>query len=200
MRSMSPGVVTVVVALSVIVPAGASAQTSTRDGDTSYVVGFQQRTHHPSAQASSGAHDSSYVITLERTVCLGECPAYVVTLNGRGYEQFTYLGRTVPVSDDLLRAGQVKHFRIAPGQVARLRRWVDSLGFFGIPEDWTGQGKNCPTAYTDAPSATITVIDQGRRHVVRHYYGCVAAPAVLTQIESRIDSTAQVWRWFNTTR
>jgi hypothetical protein len=178
----------------------ASAQSSVGVTDTSGVLSFRPRTSHASAQSSSGATDSSYVITLERTTCLGSCPAYVVTLTGRGYEQFTYLGRMAPVSGDPLHAGQVRHFRVASGRVARLRRWVDSLGFFDIPEDWTGRGSNCPTAYTDEPTATITVTDQGRRHVVRHYYGCTAAPAVLTLIEARIDSTAEVWRWFDTTR
>ena len=196
--SIALAVLTMGFVLNMALTAVASAQSSAGTRDT--VLGFQQRTRRASPQVSSGAHDSSYVITLERTTCLGECPAYIVTLNGRGYEQFTYLGRTVPVEGDPLHAGQVKQFRIASGRIARLRRWVDSLGFFEIPEDWTGHGKNCPTAYTDAATATVTVIDQGRRHIVRHYYGCAAAPAVLTRIETRIDSTAEVWRWFNATR
>jgi Domain of unknown function (DUF6438) len=186
------------VALMAAPMARASAQSSPGGNDTSFVLGFRPRTQAPFRP--SGANDSSYVIALERSNCLGTCPAYVVTLNGKGYERFTYLGRAASDGDDRLRAGDVRHFRIASGTIARLRRWVDSLGFFEIAEDWTQRGPNCRKASTDEATATITVIDHGRRHVVRHYDGCAAAPAVLSLIETRIDSTAQVWRWFDTNR
>ena len=125
-------------------------------------------------QGSASPGDTAFVITLERTVCYGTCPSYVVTATGDGNVQFE--GR------DFVKAKGKTKYRVDPKAIAALADDLEHRGYRHLAR------KNgvCPEA-TDMPSAKTSLTRNGSTTSYDHYYGDGCAPAELETIESRID-------------
>jgi hypothetical protein len=138
---------------------------------------------------SAVSHEAS--VELERTACLGTCPAYDVTIRRSGTVTFTYLavGRAMkwPV-------GTRDSISVPVEDVTRLFDTIDSVGYWSTPLDSAGRPV-CGVYITDQPTAIITVRYRGRSRVVRDYHGCVGRPRVLRLIEDQIDVTAHTARF-----
>jgi len=127
-----------------------------------------------------------FFITLGRTTCFGECPAYSVSIDAKG--NVTYEGRK------FVRVEGIQHDRIAVARVAALAEQIDRLGFFEL-EDWY-QAIQAPDGsriwITDLPKIFVSVTRGGRNKQILDYLG---APESLKQLEKQIDEVANTKRW-----
>jgi hypothetical protein len=117
------------------------------------------------------------VITMERTRCFGTCPAYRLTINGRG--EVVYEGR------DFVKVSGTQRARIDPALVASLVQEAERIGFFELKDEYTARVTDLPTTFVE-----IRLGDRHKR--IRDYYG---APASLRDLEKRIDEVAGAAKW-----
>jgi hypothetical protein len=169
---------------SVVLVGGAAAQ-----GTAVGAVGDSGGRNFASVQkvGPGGAALPGDSIALERTACLGTCPAYRVSIT---------------------RAGDVHFVSRNYGEPA----WggeghVDSSGFrdlmvtalFGrftaLPDTIETERKYCPTRPTDQPRAIVTIYYRDATKTVVDYQGCMWAPVMLRRFEEAIDKTAGSAQW-----
>ena len=123
----------------------------------------------PDAQAQAQA---PIVITLERTMCFGFCPAYTVTLRDDG--SVVYEGREhTKVPGD-------QKWRVDPAAVRALAKEMQDAGFFDLKDEYTSRMTDNPTTYT-----TLTIGSRSKK--VKDY---VTGPPTLKDLENRIDEVA----------
>ena len=116
------------------------------------------------AGAQLHAQGESDRVLLERTSCFGTCPVYSVEIAANGVVTFT--GKAFVRK---MNATRQINFRTFRSVVAHL----DSAGFFRLNDSYHPGDPGCKKAVTDAPSATLSVVDHGRSKIVSFYYGCV---------------------------
>lgn len=135
--------------------------------------------HRPLAE-NGVALDDSTVISLERSMCFGWCPAYTLRLHGSG--RVEYVGRRF-VCD----FGE----RESTADTREIRRVVDAMlaaGFIGLA--WS------PGALMMDNPAVVTTLHHGERAFrVRHDHGDQGAPHWLFSMEEEIDRVAGTARW-----
>jgi hypothetical protein len=121
------------------------------------------------------------VISLQRTVCFGFCPAYTVSITGDG--QVAYNGeRFVNVQGE-------QHAQIPAADVQRLLERFDAIGFDRLRDEYRAH-------VTDLPSTTITLTRNGRTKSVLDYGGAGAGmPENVRQLQDEIDRVANTGRW-----
>lgn len=141
-------------------------------------------------------------ITLERTSCLGTCPAYVVTL---------YRGRSTTANnesmDDRFGRAELTVTRVSRTD-AYFRRFPEARGNFeGRVDLWTFaklsyliqqwgltlKDDPSPLVHQDAPAALVTVSGPGVSKTV-HDHGGVRT-IELWSVQEAIDSTAKSIAW-----
>lgn len=126
------------------------------------------------------------LIRLQRTSCLGPCPVYIVTIDGRG--TVTYEGEWA------VRVVGRRTSRIDPSMVAGLLLKAERIGFFELRDAYReiDNGDGTAISVTDLPSTLVTVTGNGRTKRVEDY---VAAPDSLASFEREIDAAADTTRW-----
>ena len=139
-------------------------------------------------------------VRLERTSCLGPCPAYTVTIDGDG--RVGWNGKL-----DVAATGR-RQGRVSRRELDRLARWIERARFFerdpygGLPIRPTcttvGSTTTCSlgtsvSICTDTPHAIITVERDGRRHTVDDD-GCERRRE-LEGLEQYIDKIANTAEW-----
>ena len=138
----------------------------------------------PSLPAQTVPDD--FLITLERTSCFGECPAYSVSIDARG--TVTYEGK------DHVRVQGRQLDRVDVSRVAALAATVERIGFFKMEEQYRTEQSPAGISLqvSDRPTTYVTVRSHGRSKRVEDYLN---APAELRQLEEQIDETAGTQRW-----
>ncbi len=140
-------------------------------------------------------------VTLERTMCFGWCPAYVLKIYADGTVTFTPEG-TFAQRD----GGPIPTFpltsKITNDQLNLLFSEVKNINFFSLQKEYGKAGRskgssNCPESWTDSPSAYITIIANGKRKRVSHYLGCSGTRTLsdLERFEVGIDKIANTDQW-----
>lgn len=134
----------------------------------------------------SDADLKTLAITLERTGCYGNCPAYTVTIYGDG--KVTYVG-TNYVKTKGQREGRIDAaaLRALLGEFARTK-------FLSLAADYSGKNCSCRQC-TDMPAATTELKTNNISRRVDHYYGCTCAPKALFELESAIDKAVNSEQW-----
>lgn len=117
------------------------------------------------------------VITLERTVCFGRCPAYKVTLYGDGRVEYEGT-RFVQVTGTMAT-------KISQERVKELVTEFNRIDYFSLQDTYDAPVTDLPTTIT-----SITV--DGRTKKVENYYG---GPKSLTELENKIDETTNSKIW-----
>lgn len=123
------------------------------------------------------ANTDDVVITMERTICFGTCPAYEVAVYGNGtvvYEGFDF------VAVEGRRTSQ-----ITGEQVEELVNQFYKNGFFSLRDRYEAQ-------VTDLPSTTTSITIGGSEKSV-YRYGF--QPENLIALEDRIDEIAGTAKW-----
>ena len=139
--------------------------------------------------AQRRARPRAKVITLERGQCFGTCPVYKLTIYSDGtvrYQGIRYVKNLGSASARISRA--------------RLRELVlefQNIYYFNLPDSFTPGNKQCSEYVTDMPSATTSLMWQGRSKTIHHYHGCRGTSALdnLTELENKIDKAVGVTKW-----
>ena len=131
-------------------------------------------------------------ITLKRTTCFGECPAYALHIDGSG--RVVYDGGAYTQ-----QRGQ-REGQMSQQDFHRLIDAFETYNFYALKAQYQRAANPLcdPEAYeywTDAPSVTIGLSVNGRRTEIEHYRGLMNAPPTLTELENLVDELVQSDRW-----
>lgn len=129
------------------------------------------------------------VITLERTSCFGSCPVYKLTIFNDGKVLFD--------GKEFVKRPGMDTSQITKSQLEELIRQFEKIDYFKLDENYTDDPKNCPQQSTDNPSAITSLNWQGKRKIIRHYYGCSGSKVAeqLTDLEDKIDEVVNTNQW-----
>jgi len=139
------------------------------------------------------------MISLRRTACYGPCPIYEVTIYGDGRVEFQ--------GEKFVKTLEKENSTLTPEQIKVLIEAFNEADFFSLKDRYKGSDDECPTIWTDNPSAYITFEAGGRRKSIVHYYGCQEAtgttewkvyPQALYVLGKRIDEIVGTERWIGT--
>jgi hypothetical protein len=134
-------------------------------------------------------------IVLERSMCLGTCPAYRVRLSDSGEVRFE--------SRNPGEEGQRAVDTVPATTFPVLVSTAKSIGFFDYPSKILGDSVLCRVAATDAPTVVITVFTKAQTKRVEDYLGCFETVAHKTPqaivrlraFEVEVDSSLGSSRW-----
>ncbi|NVM22360.1 MAG: lamin tail domain-containing protein [Desulfobacterales bacterium] len=121
------------------------------------------------------------VITLERTVCFGACPAYELTVYGNG--------TVVYEGSEFVRVVGIRTTIISEEKVRLLVSEFDRIDYFALSDSYEDY------MVTDLPFAITSITIDERTKTVRHYHGDLSAPEELTELENQIDEIVDSKRW-----
>jgi len=132
----------------------------------------------PSATTRGGRLPLSE-ISLEGTLCLGECPVYTVTLRPDGTA--SYFGQSYAP-----RAGKHEG-RFSPEAFAYLADLADELGILELDDHYSAAVKDGPTVY-------LLLVRNGQRKLIKDY---MSGPSRLSAFEHEIERIVEIaisWR------
>ncbi len=126
--------------------------------------------------------DSKVTVTLERTGCFGSCPSYTAAVSTTG---IMFDGRSFVVAEG-------KHTDIADAdEVRKLAKRIVEADFYSMDDSYTA-------SVTDNPTYVLAVsIDGHRKQVVDYVGSWEGMPAVINELEERVDSFARTQRWID---
>src|SRR5258708_1745763 len=129
------------------------------------------------------------LITLERTVCFGTCPSYIVTLAADG--KVTWEGR------DYVKTTGPATAQIKPEDFNKLVKEFERIRFATLDDKYEPGTPGCPVSATDNPSAQTSIRINGKTKGVLHYYGCRDSEVLrsLTALERKIDEVIGTDMW-----
>ena len=138
--------------------------------------------------------NDSVMISLQRTLCYGECPAYSVTIWGDGKVEFN--GR------EFVNTIGLKTYTISRNSVDSLVREIFAIDFFSFNDSYItqrtlshlpdGRVDTVITQVTDLPTQYVTVKIGTQKKTVEDYYG---TPKAIRELENKIDSVAKTSQW-----
>lgn len=148
----------------------------------------------PRAIAGSGQPMPETSVTLERTTCFGNCPAYSVKVDADGKVSFT--GRAYVQT--MQATGHATPAQLAAIHDALARADLDSMH-----PSYASGDDGCGMLMSDQPGIKISVNDARGGHSVNFYLGCSGpvADAVRPRIErlaNSIDRQLDTRRWIGT--
>lgn len=130
--------------------------------------------------ASSGKLDDA-VITLERTLCYGTCPAYKLTIYGTGV--VAWEGKS------FVRVTGKAEGAISREQFKQLVSEFDKAKYYSLKDNYI------QIPVTDAPYVITSITVDGKTKSVRHYCADTTAPEQLTKLENKIDEIVNSDQW-----
>ena len=127
---------------------------------------------------------------MERTTCLGTCPAYTLQITSAG--DVDYEGK------QFVRVTGHVHASVPADQVAELVAEFDRIGYFSLDDAYKVivHPDGSRTSVTDLATTNTSIRLGSRRKAVEDYVG---APAALRNLERRIDAVAGTIRWISVT-
>ncbi|HEU0143155.1 MAG TPA: DUF6438 domain-containing protein [Nitrososphaera sp.] len=134
------------------------------------------------------------VITLERTICFGNCPSYKLMIYADGV--VVYEGREYVKTKGTAK-GQIREEALK-----QLISEFERINFFSLRDTYYDQSDGCSAEVTDMPSAKTSIQVRGRKKTISHYYGCwekgrdfVIYPQELFKLEKMIDEVVNSKQW-----
>jgi hypothetical protein len=166
-----------IITISVLLAFGAVAQRPTA---------YQLKPRHKTVIK---AQNKTGLITLERSVCFGTCPSYIVTLASDG--KVTWEGR------DYVKTTGPATAQIKPEDFNKLVEEFERIKFATLDDKYETGTRGCPESATDNPSAQTSIRINGKTKSVLHYYGCRDSEVLrrLTLLERKIDEVIGTERW-----
>ncbi|SRR6266404_2417655 len=143
----------------------------------------------PSINQRVTAQDKTGLITLERGVCFGTCPSYIVTIACDG--TVTWEGR------DFVKTRGKATAQMKPEDFKKLVKEFERIKYFSLDDKYEPGRPGCPTSATDMPSARTAIQTDGKTKSVSHYYGCRGSEVLrtLTALERKIDEIIGTEKW-----
>lgn len=130
------------------------------------------------------------MISLERSVCFGACPAYTITIDANG--NVTYDGK------EFVAQSGLRESTVSPAALEPLIAKIRDADFFQLEDDYGYNNQDvCEVFATDHPTAIVTVRLNGNTKTVQHYHGCQGFERedVLYEIEDMIDEISNSAQW-----
>jgi ankyrin repeat protein len=128
---------------------------------------------------------NSVRIKLQRTICLGMCPAYSVEIQGDGSVTFEN-GPSTLISG-------VHHGKIPRSAVINLVNEFRRADYFSLEDKYV-------TGWTDSPTYTTSIEFDGNKKQVIDYIGLQSGmPEVVSAVEDSIDEAAGTEKWVKET-
>jgi hypothetical protein len=128
---------------------------------------------------TASAQHNQDVITLERSTCLGSCPAYLLQIDSSGTVSFKqgppgnrHIEQTSKITAD--------QFQDLIGELSAIR-------FFDRPDVY-------PPKRTDGPTTSLGLMLNGKRKTIAHSDD---GPAELDRVEHTIERVANIHRWLH---
>ena len=121
------------------------------------------------------------IIRLNRTVCFGTCPAYLLTVKADG--KVSFFGQ-----DHTETKGQAEG-EISEEKIKQLIAEFKRAKFFELKDNYTSE--KCGT---DTPTARTTLFINSKVKKIEHDLGC-EAPKELTDLENKIDEIVGTKKW-----
>ena len=130
-------------------------------------------------------------VTLQRSTCFGNCPAYTVTVTPDGQVSFT--------GHAYVKTHQASG-RATSAQLAAVFGALEQAGLRSMRDRYASRDDGCEMVMSDQPGIKITVADAAGSKTVEFYFGCTgaAADAVRPRIEQlahSIDQQLDTARW-----
>lgn len=143
------------------------------------------------ADSSPDQPANDATVTLQRSACFGNCPAYTVTVTPGGQVDFT---GHLHVQTDSARGNAT------PAQRDAISAALKQAGFSAMQPSYVSRDDGCERVMTDQPGVKITVADAAGSKTVDFYFGCAgaAADAVkprIRQLADTIDQQLGTARW-----
>lgn len=117
-------------------------------------------------------------IVLQRTACLGTCPAYRLGVRADGFVWF--------VSHKHGEGGRAESHTRGRDIMRRIEQELERSRFAALPAITMGQAPYCRIVATDAPTITVTAFRAHAIHSVSYYTGCIGETAQDTLPQSFI--------------
>jgi hypothetical protein len=132
--------------------------------------------------ASSSEHADeklkTVVISYEKSVCFGKCPAFTMTILGEK-NKITYKG-----DSNVDKVGNYEK-NISDEDLARLTEAFEKYKFFELNDEYNGP-------MTDLPSRYVSYSIKGKSKKIKDRYN---APAELRELEKLLDAIADSEGW-----
>jgi hypothetical protein len=131
------------------------------------------------------------VITLERGICYGTCPAYKVTISASGSVEFE--GRYYVKKKGIIRT------TISREQLRFLVAEIERAKYFTMQDQYINKEDGCITVLADHSMINMSITIAGKTKSVAHYNGCNGPLALerLTALENKIDEVINASQWFD---
>jgi len=141
------------------------------------------------ASASSATFDR---ITLSRTVCFGNCPAYTISVTGTG--KISYGGQRFVEHEGVHTA------TLDAAGVKRLEAALATADVDAMRDSYATADDGCENLATDHPSEDFVIVRGGREKRIHYYLGCNgpridAELARLVALGEALDSILDSKRW-----
>ena len=151
----------------------------------------------PQKSAGSPNDQTTFQITLARSVCYGTCASYEVTVSSDG--KILYNGKKfVKIS------GQIED-KVTGEQLRQLQDEIKKAKYFSLRTSYADEKDGCMVMGSDSPWVETSVQINTRKRTIRHYLGCYSGSkkfdaelARLLQLERRIDQIINIERWIGT--
>ncbi len=128
-------------------------------------------------KAQYNGNIENVVITMERTVCFGACPAYQVTIHGNGLVEYE--------GHQFVAVTGKQTAQISQEQVRELVNAFYDARFYNL-------GDRYEANVSDLPSTTTSITtENGTKSVYRYGFG----PERLITLEDKIDEIAGTEKW-----
>jgi hypothetical protein len=115
-------------------------------------------------QSTSQEITKDLVITLERTVCFGTCPAYKLTVKSDGTVSFEGL--------EFTKVKRKVEGKITQDNLKTLVSEFEKADFFNLKDSYRLEEDGCKEVWTDNPSEIISIQSGEKSKRVLRYFGC----------------------------
>ena len=133
------------------------------------------------------------LITLERTICFGTCPAYTLTISADGAVVFT--------GEEYVREKGTVHSSIDKDQLKQLISEFTKAQYFSLRDSYISEEDGCPEVWTDSSTVTTSIRINRQYKSIVHYLGCQenngssVFPKALMELENKIDEIIGTKKW-----
>jgi len=143
------------------------------------------------------------VITLERIAdAFNNGTDYRLTITSDGTVVFKrFANHFVDISDPRARASEPIQGKIPIEKVAVLIAEFERIRFFSLKDRYAKAEDGCPSEWTDAGGAEVSLTINGKSKTIAHYHGCREEnfaspyPTDLTKLELKIDEFVNIQQW-----
>jgi len=125
------------------------------------------------------SNTNSVLLTLEKTMCRGQCPVYSLSIFENGLAQ--YIGK-----ENVEKIGTYEK-NLSSSEIKSLKTAFNQANFFDFEDEYTA-------LVTDLPSTYISYTQNGRTKKIRDHYGAPEALKKLEELLIAVSESQEGWK------